>query len=72
MIERRKYARLNIEATVKYKIIGQRQKGAGGAAKLEAGVKILEIHNDDENRFLLKLCDRMVGKLNKEYPYTKS
>lgn len=126
MMEKRKYARLNIEATVKYKISGQRQKNAesakcdnispeglcltfhsaagikigtrldmevilkgsnpfhmigeviwvkdgsdkeSGGAKV--GVKILEIDSDDENRFLLQLCDRMVQKLNKDYLPTK-
>lgn len=130
MAERRKYARLNMEATVKYRIIGQRQKNAepakcnnispGGLCftcknassrikigtrldieiaikdckpfymigeviwlkdsgmkagdsdgDFRAGVKIMEIQNEDEGRFLLQLCDRMVQKLNKEYPSTK-
>ena len=130
MVERRKYARLNIEATVKYRVTGQRQKNAEPAkcsnispeglcftfentssyikigtkldieiaikdckpfcttgvviwmkdsrakagdsgSELRAGVKILKIHNEDESRFLLQLCDRMVQKLNREYPSTK-
>lgn len=129
MVERRKYARLNIEANVTYRIIGHKEKNRESAecgnispeglclvfhndgnikngAKLEieielksgrpftvigeviwtsviklrdkkaarkfkAGIKILEICNDDESRFLLQLCDRMVQKLNKEYPATK-
>jgi len=130
MVERRKYARLNIEAAVKYRVIGQRQKNAEPAkcnnispeglcltfknasshikigtrldieiaikdckpfcmigeviwlkgsrrkagdsgSGLKTGVKILEIHNEDESRFLLELCDRMVQKLNREYPSTK-
>lgn len=131
MIERRKYARLNGEANVRYKIIGQRQKCAeparcynispeglclmfkneayiktgakldmeiaikdckpfriigeviwikgpgsseesGNIGNLRAGIKILEIYNDDESRFLLQLCDRMVQKLNRDYPPAKS
>ncbi|MBU4376990.1 MAG: PilZ domain-containing protein [Candidatus Omnitrophica bacterium] len=130
MIERRKYARLNIEASVTYRIIGHKdkskepaecnnispeglglifqhndnikngtkleiviglknskpftmigeiiwvsgieQKANKAGDKLKAGIKILEIYNDDENRFLLQLCDRMVQKLNKECPTIKS
>ncbi len=130
MAERRKYARLNIETTVKYRVTGQRQKNAepakcdnirpdglclvfknassyikigtkldiemaikdckpfcmmgevvwlkdsraetsNSSSELRAGVKILEIHNEDESRFLLELCDRMVQKLNREYPSTE-
>ncbi len=40
--------------------------------KMRVGIKILEIYNDDENRFLLQMCDRMVQKLSKDYPTTKS
>ncbi|MDD5680075.1 MAG: PilZ domain-containing protein [Candidatus Omnitrophica bacterium] len=130
MIEKRKYARLNIDANVKYKIIGQRQKDAefakcdnmspeglclifqnaanlkigtkldieitikdckpfhltgeiiwledindnvqGDTGKVRVGVKISEIAEDDENRFLLHLCDRMVQRLNKDYLPPKS
>lgn len=129
MIERRKYARLKIEISAKYRIIGHKNKAgesaecsnispeglcllfrgnvdiASGnrleieiglpgskpfimigeviwlksaeaakgkaAGALRAGIKILEIHNHDENRFLLQLCDRMVQKLNKDYPTLK-
>ena len=129
MIERRKYARLNIEANVKYQIIGGKAKNSEAAkcnnispeglcltfqdardiktgTKLEiklelkdsrpftmigeviwvknpgaksdkaksetvAGVRISEIYDGDENRFLLQLCGRMVQKLNKNYPTIK-
>lgn len=130
MIERRKYARLNVDANVRYRIIGGKTKnsesaecsnispeglcltfqdavnikigtrleielelknsklftmigeiiwvkngkaGTGNAkTKITAGVRISEIYNDDENRFLLQLCDRMVQKLNKDFPTAKS
>ena len=40
--------------------------------RMIAGIKIAEIYNDDENRFLLQLCDRMVQKLSKDFPTTNS
>ncbi len=33
--------------------------------KFKAGIKILEMYNNDENRFLLQLCDRMIQELKK-------
>ena len=41
-------------------------KDVGG--RPTAGIKTLDIHNDDESRFLLQLCDCMGRKLNTEYP----
>ena len=46
--------------------------GAGDAiGEVRIVAKIVIIKKDDENRFLLELCDAMVHKLNKEYDILK-
>lgn len=41
-----------------------------GQAEFRTGIKILDV-GSDRNRFLLRLCDEMLGKLNQKYPKMK-
>ncbi len=36
-----------------------------------AGIKILDIDNNEKSRFLLDVCDKMVNELGKKYPDIK-
>lgn len=41
-----------------------------GRTGFKTGIKILEV-GSDRNRFLLRLCDEMLGKLSRKYPKMK-
>jgi hypothetical protein len=74
----RKKAKLDIEITIqelppfsiKGEVMWAKNINADGK-KTMAGIKILDISNDQEGRFLLELCDKMVNELGKKYPNIK-
>lgn len=74
----RKGAKLYIEITIeelppfsiKGDVMWAKNINAHGE-KTMAGIKILDISNNEKGRFLLELCDKMVNELGKKYPNIK-